>query len=101
MYLNEKVKVDILAAKADHDQIIDSVLVALMVSQADLFVTAAKQLEDVIATLPPERVSLVRERFATFLQSGSVGMSRLFNAIKIFDTEINIIYIHYIIVSHQ
>lgn len=76
MYLNEKVKVDILAAKADHDQIMDSVLIALMISQADLFATAARQIEDVITTLPPERVALVRERFATFLKSGSIGIAR-------------------------
>ena len=73
MFLNEKVKVDILAAKADHDQIMDSVLLAIMISQAELFSTAAKQLEDVISTLPPERTALVRERFSTLLKSSAIG----------------------------
>jgi len=71
MYANEKVKVDIQAAKAYHDEIIDNVLITLLVTQEQLFLTAAKQLEAVISTLPEERVNMVKDRFHTFFQSGA------------------------------
>ena len=71
MYVNEKVKVDIQAAKADHDEIMDNVLITLLVAQEQLYATAAKQLDAVISTLPEERVSLIKDRFHTFLKSGA------------------------------
>jgi len=71
MYVNEKVKVDIQAAKADHDEIMDNVLITLLVTQEQLYSTAAKQLDAVISTLPEERVNLVKERFNAFFQSGA------------------------------
>lgn len=78
MYVNEKVKVDIQAAKADHDEIMDNVLITLLVTQEQLYSTAAKQLDAVISTLPEERVNLVKERFNAFFQSGAgVAVSSL------------------------
>lgn len=71
MYVNEKVKVDIQAAKAYHDEIIDNALITLLVTQEQLYLTVAKQLEAVISTLPEETVNMVKDRFQTFFQSGA------------------------------
>jgi chromosome segregation ATPase len=53
---NYKTKQELLKAKDQHDRIMDDLLIATVVSQAELFARAAKELEDVLSLLPPERV---------------------------------------------
>lgn len=59
---NTKVKGDIIAAKRQHDQLIDTLLVTTVVSQYEFYSRAAKQLEEVMATLPPAKVQQLRQK---------------------------------------
>lgn len=59
---NSKVKGDIIAAKRQHDQLMDTLLVTTVVSQYEFFNRAAKQLEEVMATLPPAKVQQLRQK---------------------------------------
>jgi hypothetical protein len=53
---NYKTKQEFLKAKDQHDRIMDDLLIANVVCQVELFTRAAKELEDVLSLLPPERV---------------------------------------------
>ena len=53
---NQKTKVDILAAKELHDELMDSMLVTVMVTQAEVFSRAAADLEGLLAKFPPAQV---------------------------------------------
>ena len=54
---NSKTKVDILAAKELHDELMDSMLVTVLVTQAEVFSRAAKDLEGLLAKLPQSKVN--------------------------------------------
>ncbi len=54
---NQKTKRDILAAKELHDELMDSMLITVMVTQAEMFSRAAADLEALLAKLPPSKVA--------------------------------------------
>jgi len=59
---NTKTKTDIIAAKRQHDQLMDTLLVTTVVCQYEMYSRAAKQLEEVMATLPPAKVQQLRQK---------------------------------------
>jgi len=57
-YVNQKTKADIVAAKRQHDELMDQLIITTIVCQAELFTQAAAQLDAIIDTLPEDRVCL-------------------------------------------
>lgn len=70
---NMKSKQDIIDAKRNHDEVVDSVFVTTLVCQAELFMQVAEQMQEVVASLPnQEMVAQVQRRIADFVQQGGV-----------------------------
>lgn len=69
---NQKAKRDILAAKELHDELMDSMLITVMVTQAEMFSRAAADLEALLAKLPPSKVNKVRARCIEYLKQGGI-----------------------------
>jgi hypothetical protein len=60
---NTKTKQEILKAREQHDQLMNDVLVTSVVCQAELFANAARELEEVLALLPKDKVREKEELF--------------------------------------
>mmetsp|Transcript_25609 Transcript_25609/g.42735 ORF Transcript_25609/g.42735 Transcript_25609/m.42735 type:complete len:266 (+) Transcript_25609:99-896(+) len=58
VHLNQKAKVDIAAARNQHDELMDNLLLTTIVCQAEMFNQAACQLETILESLPQDRVSI-------------------------------------------
>jgi hypothetical protein len=69
---NYKVKSDIIKAKLAHDQIMDLLLLSTIVCQAEIFTRAANELNAIVATLPVDKVDMVRRRMEQYLAQGGV-----------------------------
>ncbi|KAJ1418199.1 hypothetical protein B484DRAFT_453752 [Ochromonadaceae sp. CCMP2298] len=72
LYVNEKVKGDIIKARALHDQLVDQMLVTAVVCQAELFNQAACQLEAVIEGMPADKVAAARLYIHEFILQGGI-----------------------------
>jgi 3-dehydroquinate synthase class II len=62
-YVNNKAKTDIIEAKRYHDQLMDQMVITAVVCQAELFAQAASQLEEIVATMPEDKVCVVLRCF--------------------------------------
>jgi len=72
-YHNKKTKDDIIAAKLNHDEIMDHLLTTTLVCQAELFSQTAHQLNLIIKSLPDQRkVEQIRQRIHDFEAQGGV-----------------------------
>jgi hypothetical protein len=69
---NDKTKSEIIAAKQAHDKLMDTLLITTLVCQAELFSQAAAQLQEVVESLPQDRVEEVRQRIADLVSLGGV-----------------------------
>ena len=73
--LNQKVKADSISGKKAHDQLLDQMLIAFVVTQHTLYSRAAKELEKVISLLPQDKVRDINERIETYIKQGGVKRS--------------------------
>eukprot|EP01031_Cornospumella_fuschlensis_P028539 gene28539-34450_t len=69
---NATVKDEIVQAKEMHDELINSVLISTVVSQAELYAAAAKKLEEVIKLLPADKVEETRAQVRKIVAQGGV-----------------------------
>lgn len=69
---NEALKNDIIEARAQHDHLMNDLLVSVVVAQAELFRAAAAKLEEVIELLPQDKVEEVRAEIAKVVGQGGV-----------------------------
>lgn len=71
-YVNQKTKADVVAAKRQHDELMDQLIITTIVCQAELFTQAAAQLDAIIDTLPEDRVREVRRHMHEYVKQGGV-----------------------------
>eukprot|EP01040_Poterioochromonas_malhamensis_P006424 gene6424-6920_t len=71
---NNKTKEEILNAREQHDRVVDDLLVAVVVTQAELFARAAKELESVISLLPQDQVQEVRNKINGVVAQGGAAV---------------------------
>lgn len=69
---NEALKNDIMEARAQHDHLMNDLLVSVVVAQAELFRAAAAKLEEVIELLPQDKVEEVRAEILKVVGQGGV-----------------------------
>ena len=55
-YVNQKTKADIVEHRREHDTLMDQLIITTIVCQAELFTQAASQLQEIIDTMPEDKV---------------------------------------------
>jgi hypothetical protein len=63
-------KEGVVAARAQHDEIIDMLLITNIVCQGQLFKQMAEQMQEVVATLPKDKVDKVLSRIKEYMEKG-------------------------------
>ena len=57
--LNDKSKEDIVGARKAHDQLMDMLVITTIVCQHELFKQTASELEDIVNSLPQNKVVII------------------------------------------